>query len=87
MFLNSVILGNILNHELYKIFYTDLKLINYVGFKKMHPHDTDSILRISLINKSQGVSSIETMLIATIEEAIKTIKGIKGCFDGTRKNC
>ena len=80
-------IGNILNHELYKIFYTDLKLINYVGFKKIHPHDTDSILRISLINKSQGVSSIETMLIATIEEAIKTIKGIKGCFDGTRKNC
>jgi len=80
-------IGNILNNELYKIFYTDLKFINYVGFKKMHPHDTDSILRISLINKSQGVSSIETMLIATIEEAIKTIKGIKGCFDGTRKNC
>jgi DNA-directed RNA polymerase subunit L len=80
-------IGNILNHELYKIFYTDLKFINYVGFKKIHPHDTDSILRISLINKSQGVSSIETMLIATIEEAIKTIKGIKGCFDGTRKNC
>jgi DNA-directed RNA polymerase subunit L len=80
-------IGNILNHELYKIFYTDLKLINYVGFKKMHPHDTDSILRISLVNKSQGISSIETMLIATIEEAIKAIKGVKGCFDGTRKNC
>jgi len=27
------------------------------------------------------------MLTAAIEEAIKTIKGIKGCFDGTRKNC
>lgn len=80
-------IGNILNHELYKIFYTDLKLINYVGFKKIHPHDSDSILRISLVNKSQGITSIETMLIATIEEAIKAIKGVKGCFDGTRKNC
>jgi DNA-directed RNA polymerase subunit L len=80
-------IGNILNHELYNIFYTDLKFINYVGFKKIHPHDSDSILRISLINKSQGISSIETMLTAVIEEAIKTIKGIKGCFDGTRKNC
>ena len=80
-------IGNILNFELYKIFYTDLKIINYVGFKKIHPHDSDSILRISLINKSQGVSSIETMLISVIEEAIKTIKGVKGCFDGTRKNC
>ncbi len=80
-------IGNILNHELYNIFYTDLKFINYVGFKKIHPHDSDSILRISLINKSQGVSSIETMLVAAIEEAIKNIKGAKGCFDGTRKNC
>ena len=80
-------IGNILNHELYKIFYTDLKFINYVGFKKIHPHDSDSILRISLVNKSQGISSIESMLIATIEEAIKAIKGVKGCFDGTRKNC
>jgi DNA-directed RNA polymerase subunit L len=80
-------IGNILNYELYKIFYTDLKFINYVGFKKIHPHDSDSILRISLINKSQGISSIETMLTAVIDEAIKTIKGIKGCFDGTRKNC
>ena len=78
-------IGNILNYELYKIFYTDLKFINYVGFKKIHPHDSDSILRISLINKTQGVSSIETMLIAVIDEAIKTIKDIKGCFDGTRK--
>ena len=80
-------IGNILNFELYKIFYTDLKLINYVGFKKIHPHDSDSILRISLINKSKGISSIETMLIAVIEEAIKSIKGVKGCFDGTRKKC
>ena len=80
-------IGNILNSELYKIFYTDLKIINYVGFKKIHPHDTDSILRISLINKSQGISSIEAMLISVIEEAIKTIKGVKGCFDGTRKVC
>jgi hypothetical protein len=56
-----------------------------VGFKKYHPHDSDSILRISLVNKTQGVSSIETMLIAVIDEAIKTIKDIKGCFDGTRK--
>jgi DNA-directed RNA polymerase subunit L len=80
-------IGNILNSELYKIFYTDLKTINYVGFKKIHPHDTDSILRISLINKSQGISSIEAMLISVIEEAIKTIKGVKGCFDGTRKEC
>jgi DNA-directed RNA polymerase subunit L len=70
-------IGNILNYELYRIFYTDLKLINYVGFKKVHPHDSDSILRISLVDKTKGVSSIKTMLISVIDEGMKTISEIK----------
>jgi len=80
-------IGNMLNFELYKIFYTDLKQINYVGFKKMHPHDDDSILRISLEDSTKGISSIKTMLSAVIDESIKKIKGIQGCFDGSRTNC
>jgi len=78
-------IGNILNYEVYNIFYTDLKFINYVGFKKFHPHDSDSILRISLIDNTKGISSIEKILITVIDQAIKTIKEVKGCFDGTRK--
>ena len=78
-------IGNILNYEVYNIFYTDLKFINYVGFKKLHPHDSDSILRISLIDNTKGISSIEKILITVIDQAIKTIKEVKGCFDGTRK--
>ena len=80
-------IGNILNYELYKIFYKDLKVLNYVGFKKVHPHDDDSILRMSLVDKTKGISSVKTMLKAIIEEAVKTINGIKGCLDGTRQNC
>ncbi len=80
-------IGNILNYELYKIFYTDFKTINYVGFKKLHPHDSDSILRVSLEDSTKGVSSVKTMLIASIDESIKKIKGVQGCFDGSRQNC
>jgi DNA-directed RNA polymerase subunit L len=80
-------IGNILNYELYKIFYKDLKVLNYVGFKKIHPHDSDSILRVSIEDNKKGVSTVKTMLKSVIEEAVKTISGIKGCFDGTRKNC
>ena len=80
-------IGNMLNNELYKIFYTDLEQINYVGFKKLHPHDSDSLLRISLVDATKGVSTIKVMLIAVIDEAIKKIKGVQGCFDGTRTNC
>ena len=79
-------IGNILNYEIYRIFYSDYKVVNYVGFKKLHPHDSDSILRISLVDSTKGVSTIKTMLVAVIDQAIKTIQGVKGLFDGSRTN-
>jgi len=72
--------GNILNYELYAIFYTDLKIIDYVGFKKFHPHDTDSILRISLVDKTKGIPAIKTMVISVIDEALKKFTDIKKLF-------
>ena len=80
-------IGNILNYELYIIFYRDLKLLEYVGFKKLHPHDLNSLLRVTLTDKTKGISTVKTMLHKVISEAILKIEGIKGCFDGTRKNC
>jgi len=80
-------IGHILNYELYKIFYTDLKQINYVGFVKNHPHDSDSVLKVSLEDTTKGVSTVKVILSAVIDEAMKKIKGIQGCFDGTRQNC
>ena len=73
-------IGNILNYELYTIFYTDLKIIDYVGFKKFHPHDTDSILRISLVDKTKGIPAIKTMVISVIDEALKKITNIRKLF-------
>jgi DNA-directed RNA polymerase II subunit RPB3 len=72
--------GNILNFELYDTFYKDLKVINYVGFKKFHPHDTDSLLRISLIDATKTITTIKTMLTASIDTAIKIFMQIKGQF-------
>lgn len=77
-------LGNILNHELYKIFYTEMEQVNYVGVKKMHPHDDDIIIRISMEDATKGVSTIKVMLSACIDEAVKKLKGVQGLFDGTR---
>jgi DNA-directed RNA polymerase subunit L len=77
--------GNILNYVLYTIFYVDLKMLDYVGFKKLHPHDNDSIVRMSLVDKTKGISTVKTILTHTIETAIKTINSMRGCFDGTRE--
>lgn len=80
-------IGNILNYELYKVFYIDLEQINYVGFKKLHPHDSDSILRLSLVDNTKGISTVKVMLIASIDDALKKIRGVQGCFDGSRPDC
>jgi DNA-directed RNA polymerase subunit L len=79
-------LGNILNYELYSVFYMDLKVLDYVGFKKMHPHDNYSILRLSITDKTKGISTVKTMVKNALERAIKKIESIKGCFDGTRSD-
>jgi DNA-directed RNA polymerase subunit L len=78
-------IGNILNYQMYSVFYMDLKMLDYIGFKKMHPHDNDSLLRVSLTDKTKGIANIKTMLIASIDAAITKIESIKGCFDGSRK--
>ena len=78
-------IGNILNYELYTVFYNDLKMLDYIGFKKMHPHDSDSILRLSLTDKTKGISTVKTILKSVLEQSIKRLQNIKGCFDGSRK--
>jgi DNA-directed RNA polymerase alpha subunit len=79
-------LGNIINYELYEIFYKNYKILKYVGFKKLHPHDTSSIIRLSFIDSENiSKSKIKQILIECIEQSNKIINSIKGCFDGSRK--
>jgi DNA-directed RNA polymerase subunit L len=76
--------GNILNFEIYDTYYLDLKKVSYVGFKKMHPHDGDSILRIALVESNLGKEFVKQILSAIMTEIIQKIQQIKGLFDGSR---
>ena len=66
-------IGNILNYEFYTLFYTDLKMLDYVGFKKLHPHDNDSLLRITISDKTKGISTAKTMLNTVLDDATKKL--------------
>ena len=76
--------GNILNFEIYDIYYNDLKRVSYVGFKKMHPHDNDSLLRVSIVEANLGKEFVKQMLKTVIKQVIENIQQIKGLFDGSR---
>ena len=43
-------IGKVLEYILYERFFQGEQILNYCGFKKMHPHDPDSIIRISYKN-------------------------------------
>jgi DNA-directed RNA polymerase subunit L len=42
-------IGSIIQHIIYQKHFLDDKTVKYVGFKKLHPHDTHSILKLSFV--------------------------------------
>lgn len=40
-------LGKVIEFILYEKYYNDQEILSYCGFKKFHPHDTESIIRIA----------------------------------------
>ena len=45
-------MGTILNYLIYEKFYKKDKVLSYCGFKKMHPHDKESIMRMGFVQNS-----------------------------------
>ena len=43
-------IGKVLEYILYERFFQGEKVLNFCGFKKMHPHDPDSLIRIAYKN-------------------------------------
>jgi len=78
------IIGNIFNNETFETFYNQHKILTYTGFKKLHPHDTHSILRIAF-KEPAGKNIVKDILTQVIVDAIKKINDIKGCFNSGRK--
>ena len=76
--------GNIMNYEIYYIYFTDLKKVSYVGFKKMHPHDSDSLIRIAIVEPNLGKDYIKQILKTIMTQILENIQQIKGLFDGSR---
>ena len=77
--------GVILNHELYETFYNEHKTLSYTGFKKMHPHDTDSLIRIAFVEPTSGKTAVKEILTTVIVGAVRKIESVIECFSGRRK--
>jgi DNA-directed RNA polymerase subunit L len=69
-------IGKSIEYLLYVKFYEGIKILTYCGYKKMHPHDSDSIIRLAY-KENVNVSFIKQNLLECITDAIQIFKKVK----------
>jgi DNA-directed RNA polymerase subunit L len=72
-------IGKVIEFILYAKFFEDLKTLSYCGFKKMHPHDTDSIIRVAFKETTEK-ATVKQNLKTCISDAVAVYKNIMKKF-------
>ena len=73
-------LGKIVEYFLYTMFFENDAKLSFCGFKKFHPHDDDSIIRIGY-KKEENNETIQDDLVQACKAAIIILNKIKAQFD------
>ena len=69
-------IGKAIEYLLYTKFYEGIKTLTYCGYKKMHPHDSDSIIRLAY-KQNVDMSFIKQNLLECVSDAIQIYKKVK----------
>ena len=69
-------IGKSIEYLLYVKFYEGIKILSYCGYKKMHPHDSDSIIRLAY-KKNVDIEFIKQNLLECISDAIQIFRKVK----------
>ena len=77
-------IGKVLEYFLYTKFY-ETKLLTFCGFKKMHPHDSYSIIRVAYKDAIE-ISTIRGHLKECIDESVQVFIRVKKEFLKLVKN-
>jgi DNA-directed RNA polymerase subunit L len=72
-------IGKVIEYIIYAKHYQGDQTVTFCGFNKMHPHDTDSIVRVAY-KKSVSVSDICQNLLTVISDAIVIYTKIEEMF-------
>lgn len=68
-------IGKVIEYMLYKTYFEETKEMTYCGFKKFHPHDNHSIVRVAYTN-SVSKSNVKQNLKACISAVIQVYQRI-----------
>ena len=69
-------IGKSIEYLLYTKFYEGIKTLTYCGYKKMHPHDSDSIIRLAY-KENVDIAFIKQNLLECVSDAIQIFKKVK----------
>lgn len=72
-------MGKSLEFVLYNSYYENTEIMNFCGFKKYHPHDTDSVIRVAYKDKNDK-NAVKTHLINSTEKCKKVFEEIMRLF-------
>ena len=72
-------IGKVIEFMLYAKFFENLKTLSYCGFKKMHPHDTDSIIRVAFKETTEK-ATVKQNLKSCLNDAVAVYKNIMKKF-------
>jgi DNA-directed RNA polymerase alpha subunit/DNA-directed RNA polymerase subunit L len=71
--------GKVIEFLMYSKFFEDLEVLTFCGFKKMHPHDADSIVRVAY-KESTDVAVVKQHLKACTTDAIAIYNKVASRF-------
>jgi DNA-directed RNA polymerase alpha subunit/DNA-directed RNA polymerase subunit L len=60
-------LGKVIEYILYEKYYQTEKIMTYCGFKKFHPHDTQSVIRVAYLENADKQLVSQHLRIACVE--------------------
>jgi len=70
-------IGKVIEYYLYSKFFEGIQILSYCGFKKMHPHDKDGIIRVAYKEEVEMVNIMQN-LKECIADAVYIYEKIKG---------
>ena len=74
-------IGKLIEFVLHEEYYKK-NVLNYVGFIKMHPHDTDSIVRIAFVNTQDfNETNIRSIISFACQSGINIFTNLKEYFN------
>jgi DNA-directed RNA polymerase subunit L len=72
-------IGKVLEYILYEKYYMNEQILSYCGFKKMHPHDSDSIIRVAYF-ENLDKNMVREHLRVACKDAIEVFESIYKMF-------